>query len=59
MPETIFLFVYLPGRRSQTDRLICCGSPFYKSYLQHDFPERTLKKILRGRFFKKQLAAFN
>ena len=56
-PQRRHLDGHLPRRRSQTDRLIYCVSHFYKFYLYHNFPERTLRKILRGS--KKRLAAFN
>ena len=47
-PQRRHLDGHLPGRRSQTDRLIYCVSHFYKFYLYHNFPERTLRKILQG-----------
>ena len=56
-PQRRHLDGHLPGRRSQTDRLIYCVSHFYKFYLYHNFPERTLRKILLES--KKRLASFN
>ena len=47
-PQRRHLDGHLPGRRSQTDRLIYCVSHFNKFYLYHNFPERTLRKILQG-----------